>query len=51
MLRKKDAAENWARSVRDSGDFSAWWYLFATESHIRQAGGSWNGLLVATSPE
>ena len=25
--------------------------LIRTESHIRQAGGSWNALLVATSPE
>ncbi len=51
VLRKKAAAENWARSVRDSGDFNTWRYLFATESHIKQAGGSWNGLLMATDPE
>lgn len=51
VLRKKAAAQNWARSVRDDGNFGTWRYLFATESHIRQAGGSWNALLVATSPE
>ena len=51
VLRKKAAAENWARSVRDDGRFGIWRYLFATESHIKQAGGSWNGLLVATNPE
>ena len=51
VLRKKLAAENWARAVRDDGDFGTWRYLFATESHIKQAGGSWNGLLIATNPE
>lgn len=51
VLRKKAAAENWARSVRDDGRFGTWRFLFATESHIRQAAGSWNALLVATNPE
>jgi type III restriction enzyme len=51
VLRKKSAAENWARSVRDDGGFGAWRFLFATESHIKQAAGSWNALLVATNPE
>ena len=51
VLRKKAAAENWARSVRDDGRFGNWRYLFATESHIKQAAGSWNALVVATSPE
>lgn len=51
VLRKKAAAANWARSVRDDGRFGTWRYLLATESHIKQAAGSWNALLVATSPE
>jgi type III restriction enzyme len=51
VLRKKVAAEAWARSVRDDGDFGTWRYVFATESHIKRAGGSWNALLVATRPE
>lgn len=51
VLRKKAAAENWARSVRDDGGFGTWRFLFATESHIKQAAGSWNSLLVATNPE
>jgi type III restriction enzyme len=51
VLRKKAAAENWARSVRDDGRFGTWRFLFATESHIKQAAGSWNALLVATTPE
>ncbi|WP_199513318.1 DEAD/DEAH box helicase [Nucisporomicrobium flavum] len=50
VLRKRDAAEKWARSVRDSGDFGEWHYLFATESHIAKAG-SWAGLKVLTAPE
>ena len=51
VLRKKAAAETWARAVRDDGDFGKWRYLFATETDIKQAGGSWNGLLVSTKPE
>jgi type III restriction enzyme len=51
VLRKKAAAENWARSVRDDGGFGTWRFLFATESHIKQAAGSWSALVVATSPE
>ena len=31
--------------------FGTWRFLFATESHIKQAAGSWNALVVATSPE
>jgi type III restriction enzyme len=51
VLRKKNAAESWARAVRDDGDFGPWRYMFATESDIKQAGGSWNGLLANTKPE
>jgi type III restriction enzyme len=51
VLRKKEAAEQWARSVRDSDDYGIWRYMFATESLIKAAAGSWNGLLVATNPE
>lgn len=50
VLRKREAAETWARSVRDSGEFGEWHYVFATESHIRHAG-SWTALKVATDPE
>lgn len=51
VLRKKEAAENWARAVRDDGDFGIWRYMFATESDIKKAAGSWNALLVSTKPE
>jgi type III restriction enzyme len=51
VLRKKAAAEQWARSVRDHDEFGAWRYIFATESNIKSAVGSWAGLLVATNPE
>lgn len=51
VLRKKKAAENWARAVRDDGDFGPWRYAFATESDIKQAAGSWNALLTSTKPE
>ena len=51
VIRKKAAAENWARLVRDNGDYGDWRYMFATETHIKQAAGSWNGLIIATNPE
>ena len=51
VLRKKVAAEQWARSVRDQDEFGTWRYVFATETHIKAAAGSWAGLLVATNPE
>lgn len=51
VLRKKDAAEKWARAVRDGGDFGTWRYLFATESDIKLAAGSWDGLVMTTKPE
>ena len=51
VLRKKEAAEHWARSVRDDGNYGEWHYMFATETHIKNAAGSWAGLKVATNPE
>lgn len=51
VLRKIEAAQTWARAVRDEEDFGTWRYLFATESDIKQAAGSWNSLLVTTKPE
>lgn len=51
VLRKIEAAQTWARAVRDEEDFGAWRYMFATESDIKQAAGSWNSLLVTTKPE
>jgi type III restriction enzyme len=50
VLRKRSAAEHWARTVRDSDEFGEWHYVFATESHIKSAG-SWTGLKVAADPE
>lgn len=51
VLRKRGAAEQWARSVRDDGGFGTWRYVFATEAHIKAAAVSWAALLVATDPE
>lgn len=51
VLRKKNEAENWARAVRDDGDFGTWRYMFATETNIKHAGGSWNALLTSAKPE
>lgn len=51
VLRKVGAAQTWARAVRDEEDFGTWRYMFATESDIKQAAGSWNSLLVTTKPE
>lgn len=51
VLRKKEAAVNWARSVRDDGRYGNWRYVFATETDIKVASGSWAGLLVQTDPE
>ncbi len=51
VLRKKAAAETWARAVRDEEDFGTWRYVFATETDIKSAAGSWNGLLMVTQPE
>jgi type III restriction enzyme len=42
---KKAAGFEWARFANDSGDTpDVWHYLFATETAIRQAGGTWAGL-------
>lgn len=51
VLAKREAAEHWARSVRDDGSYGTWRYVFATESDIVQAGSSWAALLVAANPE
>lgn len=51
VLRKKKAAEDWARAVRDEEDFGVWRYMFATETDIKQAARSWNALLMSTKPE
>lgn len=51
VLRKKAAAETWARAVRDEDDFGVWRYMFATESNIKNSAGSWNALLMSTKPE
>lgn len=51
VLRKRDAAEKWARAVTDHGKYGVWRYLLATEAHIKNAGGSWNGLLIAAGAE
>jgi type III restriction enzyme len=45
VLEKKAAGMEWSRFVNDSGDATATWhYLFATETAIAQAGGTWSGL-------
>lgn len=49
--RKMQAAENWARAVRDDDGFGTWRYMFATESDIKKAAGSWDALLTSTKPE
>lgn len=51
VLAKKAAAERWSRFIRDDEQFGAWRYVFATETHIKQAAGSWNGLLTSTDPQ
>lgn len=48
---KKRAAEDWARFVRDYGDFGTWRYIFATERIIKNARGSWESLLALAEPE
>lgn len=53
VLQKKDAAQQWARSVRDEDDeqFGQWRYMFITETDVKRSSGSWNGLLTVTNPE
>ena len=49
---KKAAAERWVRHINDSGytdpttgaELPEWRYLFANETQIKHAAGSWNGL-------
>lgn len=48
---KKRAAEDWARFVRDYGEFGTWRYIFATENIIKNARGSWESLLALAKPE
>ncbi|MBR7744358.1 DEAD/DEAH box helicase family protein [Phycicoccus sp. BSK3Z-2] len=51
VTAKREAAETWARSVQDSGHEPPWRYMFATETHIRAAAGSWDALIAETRPE
>ncbi|MEW2081106.1 DEAD/DEAH box helicase family protein [Streptomyces sp. NPDC005283] len=51
VQEKKRAAEDWARFVRDFGEFGTWRYLFATESVIKNAQNSWESLLALARPE
>lgn len=51
VVTKRTTAERWARGVRDDGRFGEWRYLFVTESTLRQAAGTWNGLLATAAPE
>jgi len=45
VLEKKAKGFEWARFANDSGDATpTWHYLFATETAIKQAGGTWTGL-------
>lgn len=45
VIEKKTAGFEWSRFANDSGDATATWhYLFATETAIKQAGGTWTGL-------
>ena len=49
VLAKKDSADRWVRHVNDSGEVEAEWrYLFATETDIKHAAGSWTGLRQVT---
>ncbi|RAX47318.1 hypothetical protein DQ353_19270 [Arthrobacter sp. AQ5-05] len=50
VVAKRNAAEDWARLVRDDGQFATWRYVFATESHLKSAG-SWQALIYASAPE
>ncbi|KQS69826.1 hypothetical protein [Modestobacter sp. Leaf380] len=49
VLAKKETAERWVRHVNDSGEVDAEWrYLFATETNVKHAAGSWTGLRQVT---
>ncbi|MFI1161132.1 hypothetical protein [Streptomyces sioyaensis] len=51
VLEKRRAAEDWARFVRDYGEFGTWRYIFATEKIIKDAKGSWESLIALAKPE
>lgn len=51
VIAKRQAAETWARFVRDDGGHGTWRYLFVTESDIRRAAGSWANLVRNINPE
>lgn len=51
VIAKREAANTWARAVRDDGGHGTWRYLFVTESDIRRAGGSWANLVRISDPE
>lgn len=53
VQEKKLAAEDWARIVRDEDDeqYGQWRYLFATESNIGNAQGTWAGLVAVSDSE
>lgn len=44
MAKKKELAERWAAEVTEDGRWGVWRYLFATETAITAAGGSWANL-------
>lgn len=49
VLEKKAAAEDWTRHVNATGDYGTWRYLFATESNVKNANGSWDLLKMVSS--
>lgn len=51
VARKKAAAEEWARHVRDNGAYGRWRYVFVTETDLDDTGDSWKALLAAVTPE
>lgn len=51
VQEKRRAAEEWARFVRDTGEFGTWRYLFVTESMIAKAYGNWHQLIALAKPE
>lgn len=49
VMDKKAAAEQWTRHVNATGNYGTWRYLFATESNIKDASGSWSLLKMICS--
>lgn len=47
---KRRTADDWARLVRDYGEYGIWRHLFCTESDIAGAQGSWSRLLLRADP-